>query len=43
MLAYGVTGDLVEDHLPMSESTCIDAMYKFCKVVVVVFGKNRTK
>jgi hypothetical protein len=31
MLAYGVTGDLVEDHLPMGESTCIDACTSFAK------------
>jgi hypothetical protein len=23
----------------MSESTCIEAMYMFCSVVIVVFGK----
>jgi hypothetical protein len=30
MLAYGVAGDLVDEYMRMSESTCIEAMYNFC-------------
>jgi hypothetical protein len=30
MLAYGVAGDLVDEYIRMSESTCIEAMYIFC-------------
>jgi hypothetical protein len=30
MLAYGVAGDLVDEYMCMSESTCIDSMYNFC-------------
>ena len=35
ILAYRVSGDLVDDYMHMSESTCIDAMYKFHKIVDV--------
>jgi hypothetical protein len=38
MLAYGVAGDLIDEYLRMSESTFLDSMYKFCKVVIAVFG-----
>ena len=38
MLAYGVADDLVDEYLRMSESTCLESMYRFCKVVVQVFG-----
>ena len=38
MLAYGVAGDLVDEYLRMSESTCLESMYKFCEAVVQVFG-----
>ena len=34
MLAYGVAGDLVDEYLRMSESTCLESMYKFCQAVV---------
>ena len=34
MLAYGVAGDLVDEYMRMSESVCLDSMYKFCEVVV---------
>ena len=36
--AYGVPGDLIDEYVRMSESTCLNFMYKFCKVVIVVFG-----
>ena len=38
MLAYGVAGDLVDEYVRMSESTCLEAMYKFCRAVMQVFG-----
>jgi hypothetical protein len=38
MLAYGVAGDLIDKYLRMSESTCLELMYKFCKTVIEVFG-----
>jgi hypothetical protein len=38
MLAYGIAGDLVDEYVRMSESTCLEAMYKFCRAVVQVFG-----
>jgi hypothetical protein len=38
MLVYEVAGDLIDEYLQMSESTCLESMYKFCKVVIAVFG-----
>jgi hypothetical protein len=38
MLAYGVPGDLIDEYVRMSESTCLESMYKFCKAVIAVFG-----
>ena len=38
MLAYGVPGDLIDEYIRMSESTCLDSMYRFCKAVIAVFG-----
>jgi hypothetical protein len=38
MLAYGVGGDPVDEYLRMSETTCLESMYKFCKAVIAVFG-----
>ena len=38
MLAYGVPGDLIDEYVRMSESTCLDSLYKFCKAVIAVFG-----
>jgi hypothetical protein len=32
-----LAGDLVDEYLRMSETTCLELMYKFCKVVIVVF------
>ena len=37
MLAYGVPGDLIDEYVRMSESTCLESLYKFCKAVIVVF------
>ena len=38
MLAYGIAGDLVDVYVRMSESTCLEAMYKLCAAVLQVFG-----
>ena len=40
MLAYGIPGDLVDEYVRMSESTCLESMYMHCKVVVAVFGQE---
>jgi hypothetical protein len=32
-------GDLLDDYMHMSESTCHEAMHWFCEDVIVVFGK----
>ena len=38
MLAYGISGDLVDEYVRMSESICLLSMYSLCKAVVAVFG-----
>ena len=38
MLAYKIPGDLVDEYVHMSESTCLLSLYNFCKAVVAVFG-----
>ncbi|XP_045087375.2 uncharacterized protein [Aegilops tauschii subsp. strangulata] len=38
MLAYGIPGDLVDEYVRMSESTCLLSLYSFCAAVVEVFG-----
>jgi hypothetical protein len=38
-LAYGVPGDLIDDYICMSESTCHEAMYRFREDVIAVFGE----
>jgi hypothetical protein len=38
MLAYEVAGDLVDEYMHMSGSTCLDPMYKFCQAAVEVFS-----
>ncbi|XP_073358221.1 uncharacterized protein [Aegilops tauschii subsp. strangulata] len=38
MLAYGIPGDLVDEYVRMSETTCLMSMYKFCQTVIEVFG-----
>ncbi|XP_020172910.1 uncharacterized protein [Aegilops tauschii subsp. strangulata] len=38
MLAYGIPGDLVDEYVRMSESTCLPSMYSFCTAVVEMFG-----
>jgi hypothetical protein len=37
-LAYGVLGDLTDDYMRMTESTCHEAMYRFWEDVIAVFG-----
>ena len=37
MLAYGIPGDLVDEYVRMSETTCLMSMYKFCQAVIEVF------
>jgi hypothetical protein len=39
MLVYGVAYDLIDEDLRMSETTCLDSMYMFCKRVIRVFIK----
>jgi hypothetical protein len=39
MLAYGVAGDLIDEYMRMSETTCLESMYKFCRAVVAMFGE----
>jgi hypothetical protein len=40
MLAYGVAGDYVDEYVRMSEYSCLEAMYRFCRAVIDVFGEN---
>jgi hypothetical protein len=38
-VAYGVPGDLIDDYMRMSESTCHESMYRFYKDAIVVLSK----
>ena len=38
MLAYEIPGDLVDEYVRMSESTCLLSLYSFCTAVVEVSG-----
>jgi hypothetical protein len=38
MFAYGVVDHLVDEHICMGESTCLKAMYSFCRGLVAVIG-----
>jgi hypothetical protein len=40
MLAYGIAGDIQDDYLHMADSTTIDCLYRFCRAIVVMFGKT---
>jgi hypothetical protein len=33
-----VAGDLIDEYLQMSDSTCLESMYKFCRAVITVFS-----
>ncbi|XP_073367893.1 uncharacterized protein [Aegilops tauschii subsp. strangulata] len=37
ILAYGISSDLVDEYVRMSETTCLMSMYKFCQAMVAVF------
>jgi hypothetical protein len=39
MLAYEVASDLIGEYLRVCETTCLDSMHKFHKVVNVVFSE----
>jgi hypothetical protein len=39
MLDYGVVGDFVDEYMRMSESTCIEAIYNFCRAIIAVFDE----
>ena len=43
MLAYGISGDLVDEYVRMSETTCLMLMYKFCQSVIEVFDPEYLK
>ncbi|KAI4995770.1 hypothetical protein ZWY2020_037818 [Hordeum vulgare] len=38
MLAYGIPGDVVDEYVRMSKTTCLMSMYKFFQAVIEVFG-----
>jgi hypothetical protein len=40
MIAYGTPGDARDEYLGISDSTTIESMYIFCRVVVAVFGSH---
>ncbi|XP_018810345.2 uncharacterized protein LOC108983230 [Juglans regia] len=38
MLAYGVTGDFMDEYIRIGESTAMESLKKFCKIIVTVFS-----
>jgi hypothetical protein len=38
MIQYGTLGDAKDEYLSIGESTTIEPIYRFCRVVVAVFG-----
>jgi hypothetical protein len=38
MLAYGVIGRFLDEYLRISETTCLDVMYRLYRDVIAVFG-----
>jgi hypothetical protein len=39
MLLYGMYGDIFYEYLRMSESTCRESMYQFCRALNGLFGE----
>ncbi|KAK1601704.1 hypothetical protein QYE76_018398 [Lolium multiflorum] len=39
ILSYGMAADIFDEYLRMGESTCLEAMYRFCRAVIAVFGE----
>jgi hypothetical protein len=37
MLSYGMAADIFDEYLRMGQSTCLEAMYMFCRAVIAVF------
>ncbi|XP_042962638.1 uncharacterized protein LOC122296908 [Carya illinoinensis] len=40
MLAYGVTGDFMDEYIRIGESTAMESLKKFCETVVTVFSEE---
>jgi hypothetical protein len=40
ILAYGAPGDAHDDYISMAESMVMECMYRFCRVVMSVFGPD---
>ena len=40
MLAYGVSADMLDDALEMSETTIAESTIRFCEAVVAALGKE---
>ncbi|KAF5448017.1 hypothetical protein F2P56_033525 [Juglans regia] len=38
MLAYGVTGDFMDEYIRIGESTAMESLKKFCKTIVTIFS-----
>ncbi|XP_035551461.1 uncharacterized protein LOC118349841 [Juglans regia] len=38
MLAYGVTGDFMDEYIHIGESTAMESLKKFCKTIVTIFS-----
>jgi hypothetical protein len=38
MFSYGIASDLLDEYLRMSKTTGLEAMYKFCRATISVFG-----
>lgn len=40
MLSYGMVADIFDEYLRMGEGTCLEAMYRFCRAMIAVFGQH---